>query len=378
MRIILVLILLCYHCHTLYAEELWTTYTTENGLNINYIHAIAVDNNNVKWILQSGSYYGATSTFDGTEWKEPPKLARRNFDQIAIGLDNVVWFGRGYELFKYNNDAIIELANSGLDSVRDLYVDENNILWISDKGDFEYPPDMFTFDGTQFTKVLDEYLHHVPIWEMAQDSNNDIWLTGYGAIYKYTRTDNVVNKYLTPEPNEVRNIVPYIAIDKNDVCWTSIAYPDSGVSYLASFQDEIWTVYNEDNSILPRGLIRDLIVDQNDNIWIATDDGLVRFDGDNWTVFSTDNSGLVNDKVRCLAVEHNNTLWIGTEGGLSKYTGETITAIDEELKPEALPTVTSYPNPFNPSTTIQFHAAGERPRKAHRVQPCRAEDKDTG
>ena len=34
--------------------------------------------------------------------------------------------------------------------------------------------------------------------------------------------------------------------------------------------------------------------------------------------------------------------------------GGLITAMDEEPKPEALPTITSYPNPFNPSTTISF------------------------
>ena len=166
--------------------------------------------------------------------------------------------------------------------------------------------------------------------------------------------DNYVYKYVTPVPDDVINIVSNITIDDNNIIWMSIDYTESKYSVIGSFIDGTWTVYDAENSVLPRGYILDILVDQNDDVWIATDDGLVHFDGENWDVFTTENSGLVNDKVRCLAVEDNNTLWIGTEGGLSKYTGETITAIDEEPKPKALPVVTSYPNPFNPSTTISF------------------------
>ncbi|MBN1290495.1 MAG: T9SS type A sorting domain-containing protein, partial [Candidatus Latescibacteria bacterium] len=48
--------------------------------------------------------------------------------------------------------------------------------------------------------------------------------------------------------------------------------------------------------------------------------------------------------------------WFGTDNGVSRYTGEIITtSIDEtEHSPESIPLIKTYPNPFNPSTTIEF------------------------
>ncbi|MFC1574406.1 FlgD immunoglobulin-like domain containing protein, partial [Candidatus Latescibacterota bacterium] len=98
-------------------------------------------------------------------------------------------------------------------------------------------------------------------------------------------------------------------------------------------------------------------VDQNNVLWISTiDSGVSRFDGETWTTFTTDNSGLCDNKVNAIAVEKNNTIWFGTDNGVSKYTGEVITTVvdEEETTPEALPLIRAYPNPFNPTTTIDF------------------------
>ena len=64
----------------------------------------------------------------------------------------------------------------------------------------------------------------------------------------------------------------------------------------------------------------------------------------------------IRNKVNAIAVEKNNTIWFGTDNGVSRYTGELITtSVDEEDEiPEAQPVIHSYPNPFNPSTTIEF------------------------
>ncbi len=96
--------------------------------------------------------------------------------------------------------------------------------------------------------------------------------------------------------------------------------------------------------------------DRTGVFWIGTDAGVSRFNGETWTTFNTENSGLCDNKVNAIAVEKNNTIWFGTDNGVSRYTGEVITtSVDEEDDmPEALPVLHSYPNPFNPSTTIEF------------------------
>ena len=45
----------------------------------------------------------------------------------------------------------------------------------------------------------------------------------------------------------------------------------------------------------------------------------------------------------------------GTDDGVISYTDDSVTSIDDDsATPEAMPTVTAHPNPFNPSTTIEF------------------------
>jgi len=125
---------------------------------------------------------------------------------------------------------------------------------------------------------------------------------------------------------------------------------------LYKYCNEILHKYTTSNSGLPSNFVYSVTEDINSTKWIGTDAGVCRFDGETWTTFNTKNSGLCDNKINAIAVETNNTIWFGTDNGVSKYTGEIITtSVDEEEKThKALPVIHSYPNPFNPSTTIEF------------------------
>lgn len=82
-----------------------------------------------------------------------------------------------------------------------------------------------------------------------------------------------------------------------------------------------WTVYNQSNSELPENTIRALAVDEADNKWIGTDNGLAMYDGSNWTIYNDTNSGLPGNIVRCIAIDGQGDKWIGTTNGLAKFDG---------------------------------------------------------
>ncbi len=89
---------------------------------------------------------------------------------------------------------------------------------------------------------------------------------------------------------------------------------------LVKFNGTTWTVYNTSNSGIPNN-VEVLNVDVHGNIWIGAG-SLIKFNGVNWTVYNTLNSGLPLDWVSAIAIDKQDNKWIGTwGGGLAKFDG---------------------------------------------------------
>lgn len=68
-----------------------------------------------------------------------------------------------------------------------------------------------------------------------------------------------------------------------------------------------------------------VIQDSEGFIWIATDNGLNRFDGVNYKVYNqdiNDSTSVAGNVIMDLMIDHNNELWVATDGGLCKYVKE--------------------------------------------------------
>lgn len=72
------------------------------------------------------------------------------------------------------------------------------------------------------------------------------------------------------------------------------------------------------NQGLSQSYVNDITQDSLGFIWIATQDGLNKFDGYRFKVFKKDpekSSSLNNNYINCILSGKNNTLWLGTNGG---------------------------------------------------------------
>jgi len=67
---------------------------------------------------------------------------------------------------------------------------------------------------------------------------------------------------------------------------------------------------------LPQNSINSIVQTGDGYIWLATNDGLARFDGINFTILNTDNlPGLKSNRITSLLESRDGRLWVGTEGG---------------------------------------------------------------
>ena len=81
---------------------------------------------------------------------------------------------------------------------------------------------------------------------------------------------------------------------------------------LSQFNRQVWVTENG----LPQNTVHSIVQTQNGYVWIATEEGLARFDGVRFTVFDKQNTPeLKSNDVRVLVSDRQGALWIGTPKG---------------------------------------------------------------
>jgi ligand-binding sensor domain-containing protein/two-component sensor histidine kinase len=71
---------------------------------------------------------------------------------------------------------------------------------------------------------------------------------------------------------------------------------------------------------LPQNTVRAILQTHDGYVWLATDDGLVRFDGVRLVVFDRHNTSQIkSNSIQALYEDREGNLWAGTDGGLVRY-----------------------------------------------------------
>jgi len=90
---------------------------------------------------------------------------------------------------------------------------------------------------------------------------------------------------------------------------------------------QTWTVYKTNNSGIPGNSVWDLAVDSTNTLWVATSDGLGKYDGSNWTTYNFSNTPIPPnslDDFYTVFVDWDQNVWVGTENGyLYKFDQDT-------------------------------------------------------
>ena len=88
-----------------------------------------------------------------------------------------------------------------------------------------------------------------------------------------------------------------------------------------------WQSFDEDTG-LPGKRAKDLLLDDDGNLWVAFDRGGVsRFDGEKWTTYTRE-VGLAGDRATVLFQDREGTYWFGTDGGgVSRFDGSRWTSL---------------------------------------------------
>ena len=243
-------------------DDVWTTFTTTDGLINNYVRVVAIDASGGKWFGATGdgvSYLDDNGTPSNkaddtwTSFTVADGLADQYVDAIAIDASGGKWFGT-------------------LDWVN--YFDDNGTP--SNKADDTW----ITFDTS-------DGLASAGIPDIQIDQSGGKWFgqAGGGAVggVSYlddngTPTDKADDNWMTFTPADglASNVVAAVAIDSSGGKW--FGHEGDGLSYLndngtpIEKSDDIWTTYKYiDGLIYGAGAIA---IDVSDGKWIGGGGGV--------------------------------------------------------------------------------------------------------
>lgn len=89
---------------------------------------------------------------------------------------------------------------------------------------------------------------------------------------------------------------------------------------IASFDGKQWTAYTKHNG-LPSNEIYGLTIDDQDNVWAGTWEGVAKFDGTSWSVpYQAQNDTIFNNHISFIAFDSEKNIWVGhISDGVSEY-----------------------------------------------------------
>ena len=91
---------------------------------------------------------------------------------------------------------------------------------------------------------------------------------------------------------------------------------------IVSYESKKWKEYNARSTEgLAKGTVFDMTFDKDGMLWVATGNGVSKFDGENWHTL-TRGDGLIDAVANSIAVDMDGIVWIGTDNGVSRFDGD--------------------------------------------------------
>jgi ligand-binding sensor domain-containing protein len=317
-----------------------TNYTTADGLLSNFVECIEADVNDNIWL---GTSVGVQK-FDGsnlTAYTTADGLVNDNVKVITSASNGDIWVGTDFGASNFDGANWLTYDNTnGLNSnqVKSIDEDANGGIWIGTNLGVSY------FDGTTWTSYSSFDLHWSGVNATAFDSNGDKWFASpLGGVTHFD--DTTFTPYDTSN-GLLSQFVTDILVDNNDNKWVGTS---SGMSVLDA-SNTSFTQHTRMYIMPPPDTLNpvvDIAMDSYGRIWTAiyvgylAEGGIAYWDGNQWEDFHV-SDGLVGPNVRGLVIDSDDNVWVATSTGVSK-----ISAITSAVVAAEIATFNLFPNPSN-------------------------------
>lgn len=284
----------------------WTYYTTSEGTPSNDVRKLMIQNNDR---LLIGTNVGV-GIFDGINWTKIQTsnggLISNEVNYVFEDNDKNTWICTQAGVSKYK-DFAWESFNQTPDGdpiewVTSGLQDKSGNLWFTSvHGIF-----MYNSSGWHLYKKDESYFFNV-----VQDKSGTLWFTSYSGVYKFDGKDWQTITEIEGLPSKSTN---GLFIDQHDNVWIG---SKNGISM---WDGKTFTHYPIVDSI-SGGVIYSFVENNHDVLIATTYHGLISFNDNTWSRLQDSPTGWTF----CSHQDRNKVLWFGTVSGLYKYDDESWT-----------------------------------------------------
>ena len=323
---------------TQYTRSVWTQ---QQGLPQDTVRAIAQTGDGYLWL---GTDDGL-ARFDGYDFtvfnKADSGLPSNSVTALAAAPDGALWIGTSDGLARYASkrfQTFTRREGLGDNAIGSLFIDHSGALWI--------------VDGVNLSRFVDgRFTNYEPgtdfpvtsFRSVTEGRDGALWVAGINSLGKFKdgRFELVMRS------RELQNaIITGLAVDGANNLWIA---SNKGVIERAPSGE--WRRFEERDG-LPDAFLRAILADRDGAVWAGTNGGLARLEGDR---FTTPPPG--PEQVRCLFEDREGNLWMGSNEGLTQFRDDVFTVYG---KSEGFPS--DEPNVVFQDHTgrlwVGFHEAG--------------------
>lgn len=336
--------------------QTFTNYTTTEGLPHNNVTCLAADASNNIWFgTQDGVAFFDGTSFTVHNTSSDTGIAANTITAVFVASNGDVWIGTDYGASKYDGTSWTKYTTAdglGDDRVKHIAQDDSGNLWF---GEYD---GVTKFDGasTWTAYTTTDGLPFGGVVHTTFSANGDKWFsTDLGGTVHYDGT--TFTSYKTTD-GLLANGVRAVVVDAADKKWVGTA---EGITVLDNANT--WAENHTIMYVVPPpdtlNPVEDLAMDSQGNIWagiyidyLVTVGGIARFDGTLWIDYD-ESDGLVGPVIRKIIVDGVDNVWVATSTGVSRISG----AVGIEEVEEQTP-VSVFPNPASSQITIQMDHRG--------------------
>lgn len=200
---------------------------------------------------------------------------------------------------------------------------EDGLFWIGTYrgGAYLFDPDKEKFVTNYRPVEGDETsLSHKYVTSITYDRKGDLWIGTFVGLNKYDSESDNFQRFLSGAGKEgdlSNDEVHQVYSDSKGRLWVATA---DGLN-LFDYNTQQFKVYRNDptdSKSLPHSSITCVYEDKDGVIWVGTKEGFARMEGETFQSFGR-KDGLINSQVKGLLGDDEGNLWISTNFGLVKF-----------------------------------------------------------